>query len=75
MSSDYLLSLLPKLGVEASEVYFHPGTPHAALLPGDPDSDVELHALLDPRVKDLIHSLDLCLTTFAEVEKPCVCAG
>lgn len=73
MSSDYLLGLLPRLGGETNEVYFHPGTPHvcpARPLPDDPESDVELRALLDPRVKDLIQSLDLCLTTFANIKSP-----
>jgi hopanoid biosynthesis associated protein HpnK len=69
MSSEYLLNLLPQLGGATNEVYFHPGTPHAAPLPGEPDSDVELLALLDPRVNDLIHSLGLCLTTFADADE------
>jgi hypothetical protein len=72
MSSDYLLDLLPRLGGRTNEVYFHPGTPHAAPLPNDPALDVELHALLDPRVKARIDSLGLRLTSFASIEQPLV---
>jgi predicted glycoside hydrolase/deacetylase ChbG (UPF0249 family) len=69
MSSDYLLELLPRLGGQSNEVYFHPGTPHARPCPNDPSMDVELHALLDPRVKERIESLGLCPTTFAGVSR------
>lgn len=65
MSRAYLLDLLPRLGGQTNEVYFHPGTPHALPLADDPSIDVELHALLDPSVRERIDSLGLCLTTFA----------
>ena len=68
MTAEYVLGLLGRLEGRTNEVYFHPGTRHARPLEGSTDMDVELHALLDTRVKERIRSLGLCLTTFAGTE-------
>jgi len=75
MTREYLLAVLPRLGGRTNEVYFHPGTPHALPLASDPSIDVELHALLDPSVRERIESLGLCLTTFAGAEASIPAAG
>jgi hypothetical protein len=70
MSEGYLLSLLPRIGEGVTEAYFHPGTRHATPLAnpaGSPDElmDVEMHALLSPRVRDEITAQGFRLSNYA----------
>jgi chitin disaccharide deacetylase len=73
MNRDYLLQLLPRLTGQTVEVYFHPGAPHARLLPQmqqrDDVRDVELQALLAPEIRSLIERLNLCLARYEDAER------
>ena len=65
MTDEYLITLLPRMRGEVNEVYLHPGTAHAAQLAGAATPmDVELHALLSPRVKALLKQSGLLTTNF-----------
>lgn len=68
MTSEYVLELLERLDGRTHEVYFHPGAPHAQKLSRDSEMDVELHALLDHRIRERIDRLRLVLTTYAGTE-------
>jgi predicted glycoside hydrolase/deacetylase ChbG (UPF0249 family) len=72
MNTAYTLRLLDRLQYRASEIYFHPGTPHARALPAALQSngirDVELQTLLDPAVRARIEALELQTGTYAQIE-------
>jgi chitin disaccharide deacetylase len=66
MTEEYVMQLLARLKGRLSEIYFHPGTPHAMPLratDGD-GTDVELHALLSERVRERIGELGLRLADY-----------
>lgn len=68
MTAAYVSGLLGRLGGQVNEIYLHPGTAHAMPMPGGPAGmDVELDALLSPRVRERIEALNLRLTTYPEV--------
>ncbi len=73
MTTDYTLQLLERIDSHSTEIYFHPGAPHARLLPPDERrdgvEDVELAALLAPAVRARIETLGLRLSTYAEAER------
>ncbi len=68
----YTQGLLGRLGGKVNEIYFHPGAPHARLLPGAEQTasvrDVELDALLSPEVKTRLQTLDIQRGTYAQAE-------
>lgn len=66
MNADYVLALLPRLQGGVNEIYAHPGSDYAARLPHPTDgvNDVELAALLDPRLRDALHRLNLMPCTY-----------
>ncbi len=66
MHEEYVLGLLGRLAGASDEVYFHPGTEHARSLTGA-GMDVDLHALLSPRVRDRIAERGLRLTTYGSL--------
>ena len=72
MTTDYTLRILEQMQSPHNELYFHPGAPHARLLPPDQHhdaiEDVELAALLSPTVRTRIESLGLQLSTYAEAD-------
>ena len=72
MNTPYTLRLLDRLHTPTSEIYFHPGTPHARALPLAEQSsgiqDVELQTLLDPNVQARIEALGLQTGTYAQIE-------
>jgi hopanoid biosynthesis associated protein HpnK len=72
MTTDYTLRILEQMQSPCSELYFHPGAPHATLLPPeqrhDGIEDVELAALLAPEVRTRVESLGLQLCTYPEAE-------
>jgi hopanoid biosynthesis associated protein HpnK len=66
MNAQYVVDLLGRLGGRTNEIYLHPGTPHAKPLPdGPPGMDVELDALLSPRVQRCLEERSIRLTTYA----------
>ncbi len=73
MSSEYTLALLGRLQGHTNEIYFHPGSEHAARLPQerqqDGVNDVEYAALLDPRLKDKLAELNIARGTYAEIRR------
>jgi len=73
MHTDYLLRLLPRLKGCISEVYFHPGSPHAHLLPAAEQCggvrDMELQALLAPEARASIDHLNLRLCRYIDAEQ------
>ena len=73
MTADYTLRVLEQIQSPVSELYFHPGAPHARLLPPnqyhDGIEDVELAALLDPAVRVRVEALSLQLSTYAAAER------
>ena len=73
MTADYTLRILEQMHSPCSELYLHPGAPHARLLPLDQRhdgiEDVELAALLDPAVRARVESLSLRLATYADAER------
>jgi hopanoid biosynthesis associated protein HpnK len=72
MHTAYTLRLLDRLAGNTCEIYYHPGSEYAHRLPPDEQTDtvrdVELRALLDPRVKSKVENLGLRLVTYAEAE-------
>jgi hopanoid biosynthesis associated protein HpnK len=72
MHTDYTLNLLDRLEGKVCEIYFHPGSNYARKLAAieqtDEIRDVELKALLDPRVREKAQSVGLKLATYAEAE-------
>ena len=72
MNTVYTLRLLDRLHTSTSEIYFHPGTPHARALPAAQQingiCDVELQALLDPAVRARIEALEIQTGTYAQIE-------
>jgi hypothetical protein len=72
MTTDYTVRILEQMESPCSELYFHPGAPHARLLPPDKFhdgiEDVELAALLAPEVRAQVESLALKLCTYAQAE-------
>ncbi|MCX6380956.1 MAG: hopanoid biosynthesis-associated protein HpnK [Armatimonadetes bacterium] len=72
MSEAYTLKLLERLKETTSEVYFHPGANHAHLLPLEQQTegvkDVELHALLSPKVLCVLTSGGFQLGSYAQTE-------
>ena len=72
MDRNYTLRLLERLTGRTNEIYFHPGAPHAHLLPeaqrAGGVNDVELAALLDPNFRAHIEEGTLCLQTYAQAE-------
>jgi hopanoid biosynthesis associated protein HpnK len=72
MDTRYTLRLLNRLAGSTNEIYFHPGAPHARLLPESERTatvkDVELAALLDPALRARIAEQGLCLQTYPESE-------
>ena len=72
MHEAYTLELLNRLHVPTNEIYFHPGTAHARVLPvglqRDNVRDVELHTLLSPAVRARIEALGLQTGTYAQIE-------
>jgi len=75
MTTDYTLDILGEITSPHNEIYFHPGAPHARLLPPsqrhDGIEDVELAALLAPAVRTRVESLSLQLSTYADAEQRC----
>jgi hopanoid biosynthesis associated protein HpnK len=73
MHAEYLLRLLPRLTGQTVEIYFHPGAPHARLLPPSQQQngvrDVELQALLAPEVQALLERLNLCTGRYPDAER------
>ncbi|MEP6754899.1 MAG: hopanoid biosynthesis-associated protein HpnK [Chthonomonadales bacterium] len=67
MTAAYVNELLGRLEGESNEIYFHPGTPHAAKLGLNDDMDVELDALLNKDVRATVDRLDLQLTTYPKL--------
>jgi hopanoid biosynthesis associated protein HpnK len=72
MTTDYTLRVLEQMRSPHNELYFHPGAPHARLLPPDQRhdgiEDVELAALLAPTVRERLEALGLQLCTYATAE-------
>jgi hypothetical protein len=70
MNTVYIERLLGRLKGRTNEIYFHPGAPHARLLPTAEGQirDVELAALLNPALRAGIESHSLCLGDYAEIE-------
>ncbi len=72
MNEEYVLRLLGRLEGTTNEIYFHPGANHAHLLPPEEQTetvkDVELHALLSPKVRHAIESNGFQLGNYAQVE-------
>ena len=68
MTEEYVVDLLGRLKGRTNEIYLHPGTAHAAPLADRPDMDVELHALLSPRVRARLEELCLRLATFPQLD-------
>ncbi len=72
MSLDYCTRLTGRLQAKTNEIYFHPGAPHATLLPPElqtPDvRDVELHALLHPDLRHALETHHIQIGNYAEVE-------
>ncbi len=70
MTVDYVHDLLGRLSGPSNEIYFHPGTPHAQPLAStEQDMDVELDALLSPRIRQRIADLGLVLTNFKDLRE------
>jgi hopanoid biosynthesis associated protein HpnK len=69
MTEEYVLELLGRLQGNTNEIYFHPGTPHAQLMPHNPGMDVELNALLSPAVRARIMELKLRPATYPQLER------
>jgi len=73
MTTDYTLRILEQMQSPHNELYFHPGAPHARLLPPDQRhdgiEDVELAALLSQDVREKVESLNLQLSTYAEAAR------
>ena len=73
MTSEYTLALLERLTGHTNEIYFHPGSEHAAKLPEsrrvDGVDDVEYAALLDPRLKDKLAELNIARGTYSDVRR------
>jgi hypothetical protein len=60
-----LLRLLDLCGDGVSEVLVHPGYPQTGSLPfSTPEREIELEALLDPRIREGISSRGLALTSW-----------
>ena len=72
MHTDYTLNLLHRLEGKVCEVYFHPGSEYARKLPESEQTqevrDVELKALLDPRVGEKVRAQGLELATYTSAE-------
>ncbi len=72
MTAAYTRALLPRLTGATNEIYYHPGAPHARLLPPDQQRDgvrdVELHALLDPEVRAELDRLEIRRGCYEEIE-------
>ena len=72
MDAAYARQLLHRLTGQTNEVYFHPGSPHVRPLPSAQQTeevrDVELHALLDPDLRDALTIAGLKRGTYAEAE-------
>jgi len=66
MVEDRLMALLPHLPDGDSEIYCHPATAGAALVPGYRHAD-ELAALLSPLVRERIAALGIRPVTYAEL--------
>lgn len=73
MHAAYLVKLLPRLKGRTNEVYFHPGTQYARKLPHyqqvEGVEDVELQALLQPKLPELLRALGIQRGTYAEAER------
>ncbi len=71
MSAGYTLRLLDRLEAPVSEIYYHPGAPHARPLPEAHGCvrDVELAALLDPAVNARARRPDIALVTYQEADR------
>ena len=72
MNTAYTLRLLDRVHASTSEIYFHPGTPHARALPAAQQingiCDVELQTLLAPAVRARIEALGIQTGTYAQIE-------
>lgn len=73
MHTDYTLNLLARVTGRVNEIYFHPGSEYAKRLPHgeqtDALRDVELKALLDPRVRAAAEAHGLKFVTYEGAEK------
>jgi hypothetical protein len=68
VTEEYLFELLGRLAGRTNEIYLHPGTKHARPIPGRPDTDAELEALISPLIRQRIRDLGLTLTTYSGIE-------
>ena len=66
MNAKYLIELLNRLEGQNIEIYFHPGTPHAQLMPNNPNVDVELEALINPEVRETIDRSGIRMSTYSD---------
>lgn len=73
MNAEYLTKLLVRIESGINEIYFHPGTPHARKLPlsmqRDGVMDVEMDALLDPRIRECLHSENIQTGRYQDAEQ------
>jgi len=70
VTESYLLQMLPNLGPGVTEIYGHPARVDAEVRrwrPTDYESEAELAALTSPRVRELIRTREIELTSYREL--------
>jgi len=65
MDPDYVAALAARLRGRVNEIYLHPGTPHARPSPRVPGIDVELEALVSPKVREAFARNGVALVSFS----------
>ncbi len=72
MNAEYLSKLIKRVEPGISEIYFHPGSPHARKLPQASQTtgvqDVEMAALIDPRMKACLASENIQIGRYEDAE-------
>jgi chitin disaccharide deacetylase len=74
MNVEYLLRLLPRLQGQTVEIYAHPGSEYAARLPHPSNgvNDVELAALIDPRLRETLERLGIVRGTYRQAREQAI---